>query len=274
MPLAGTIPYNTIAPTVGVPAPTLTRLFRYAITIGFFTEPQEGHVAHTPPSRILATNPDALDAMGMILHELGPATLAFPEALARFGGALEEPNKTAYNIANDTDLGIYDFLGQNPERGRRFGGAMRFFSGGGGSYIQHLLDAFPWMDPAHDREDFTVVDVGGGHGSVSVNLAQRTQKIRFIVQDLESEVREGRKVLPETLEGRVTFQVHDFFMPQTVVGADVYFLRWILHNWSDEYCVRILRNMVPALKRGARVMVYEHVMEGGVDALLSKKRER
>lgn len=32
---------------------------------------------------------------------------------------------------------------------------------------------------------------------------------------------------------------------QPVKDADVYFMRAVLHNWPDEYCVRILRNLLP-----------------------------
>ncbi|KAK7181590.1 hypothetical protein DPSP01_011407 [Paraphaeosphaeria sporulosa] len=272
VPLVGSTTYTAVAAQVDVPLDHLIRLVRYAITIGYFTEPIPDHVAHSPASRLLAVNPDAFDAMGMILNELGPSTHAFPAALTRFA-ASEEPNETAYNIANDTDLAIYDFLAQHPERARRFGGAMRFFSGGGGNYIQALLDAFPWTDAANDRDDFVVVDVGGGHGSVAVALAGHTAHMRFIVQDKEETVAEGRNVLPAALEGRVEFQTHDFFTPQPL-AADIYFFRWIFHNWSYKYCVRILQNLVPALKPGARIMVYEHVVEPGVDVLLSKKKER
>ena len=54
--------------------------------------------------------------------------------------------------------------------------------------------------------------------------------------------------------------VHDFFKPQPVSGADVYFFRWIFHNWSDKYCIQILRNLIPALKRGARVIISDAVL--------------
>lgn len=272
VPLAGSITYAAIATQISVPTDHLTRLFRYAITLGFFAEPAPSHVAHSPLSRLLVVNLDGFDAMGMILNELGPTTHAFPEALTRFA-ASEEPNETAYNIANDTNLGIYDFLAQNPERARRFGAAMRFFSGDGGTYIQALLHAFPWTDDAHDRDDFVVVDVGGGHGSVSSTLAGHTSKMRFVVQDKEATVDEGRRLLPATLQNRVSFRTHDFFATQPIT-ADIYFFRWIFHNWSDKYCILILQNLIPAMKTGARVMVYEHVMEPDVDMLLSKKRER
>lgn len=53
---------------------------------------------------------------------------------------------------------------------------------------------------------------------------------------------------------------HDFFTEQPVVGADVYLFRWIMHNWSDKYCVKILRCLIPALKPGAKIIVNDNVL--------------
>ena len=53
---------------------------------------------------------------------------------------------------------------------------------------------------------------------------------------------------------------HDFFEEQPVKGADVYLLRWVLHDWSDSYAVRILRALIPALNKGARVILNETVL--------------
>ncbi|KUJ12941.1 S-adenosyl-L-methionine-dependent methyltransferase [Mollisia scopiformis] len=44
---------------------------------------------------------------------------------------------------------------------------------------------------------------------------------------------------------------------QPVKWADVYYLRLVLHDWSDKYAIRILRNLIPALRKGARVLVSE-----------------
>jgi O-methyltransferase domain len=48
---------------------------------------------------------------------------------------------------------------------------------------------------------------------------------------------------------------HDFFTPQVVKDADIYLYRWIFHNWDDEKCIEILRNTIPALKKGARILI-------------------
>ena len=53
---------------------------------------------------------------------------------------------------------------------------------------------------------------------------------------------------------------HDFFTEQPIKSADVYLLRWILHDWSDAYALKILRALVPALKPGARLCICEQVL--------------
>jgi hypothetical protein len=49
------------------------------------------------------------------------------------------------------------------------------------------------------------------------------------------------------------------FEPQPVAGADIYMLKWILHDWPDAESVAILRALVPALKPGARVVFIDYV---------------
>ena len=44
-------------------------------------------------------------------------------------------------------------------------------------------------------------------------------------------------------------------------GLLVYYFRWIVHNYSNPYAVKLLRNLVPALKPGARVIINEHCLE-------------
>lgn len=54
--------------------------------------------------------------------------------------------------------------------------------------------------------------------------------------------------------------VHDFFTPQPV-AADAYFFRMIFHDWSNKNCVRILRALVPVLRKGAKVLINDTVCQ-------------
>lgn len=49
-------------------------------------------------------------------------------------------------------------------------------------------------------------------------------------------------------QSRLTFMQHDFFTPQPIRDANVYFVRQCFHNYNDADCVRILQALVPALE--------------------------
>lgn len=92
--------------------------------------------------------------------------------------------------------------------------------------------------------------------------------LSVVIQDLPEVIAQA-----SPSETHISFMTHDFFTPQPVV-ADVYLFRWILHNWSDKYCVRILRALVPALKPGARIVINEHVMPRNISGGSRWKEER
>ena len=133
---------------------------------------------------------------------------------------------------------------------------MTWFSTRPGLEAAHIVNGFSW----EALQNGTVVDVGGSHGSVSIALAQSFPSLHITVQDQPEVVREGRSKLPKGLQDRVAFMEHDLFSEQPVTSADVYLLRWILHDWPDAYAMKILRALVPALKSGSRVCICEQVL--------------
>ena len=44
------------------------------------------------------------------------------------------------------------------------------------------------------------------------------------------------------------------------LGAKFYYLRNILHDWPDERCVAILKNLIPALSPDSRILIDEMVL--------------
>lgn len=119
----------------------------------------------------------------------------------------------------------------------------------------HVVNNYTWANLGQVH----LVDVGGGAGHVSVELATRFPNISVTVQDMENIFEGADTQIPVALEGRLNYMVHNFFVPQTV-KADIYFFRWIFHNWSDKYCILILKALIPALKPGAKIIVNETCM--------------
>ncbi len=134
---------------------------------------------------------------------------------------------------------------------------MQSLTGGEGYELSYLLDNYDWA--SLDAVSGTVVDIGGSHGFVCVELAKRFKNLKFVVQDLPKTVASAPK-LPDDIASRIEFQAHDFHTQQPVKGADVYLYRWIFHNHSDEYAINMLRQLIPALKKGARVVINDHCL--------------
>ena len=64
--------------------------------------------------------------------------------------------------------------------------------------------------------------------------------------------------LPEDLKNRISYIATDIFQPQTT-AADIYLLKLILHDYPAPAASKILRNLVPALKTGNRVVLIEYI---------------
>jgi hypothetical protein len=163
---------------------------------------------------------------------------------------------------------MFKFFNDHPDREERFKAAMSFLQTFPGLENSYVIESFDWAALGQA----TVVDVGGSHGNVSIDIAKRFPDLHFIVQDLPGVVQDAQAKVPADLADRVTFMAHDFFTEQPVKQAKVYYLRWILHDWSDKYCIQILRALIPALNPGDRVILSERCLEPPCTLPLRKER--
>ena len=147
---------------------------------------------------------------------------------------------------------------KHPHLAKRFANSMRAFSSNPGHSPVHLATGYPWSDipPAS-----TIVEIGGSEGHVSAAIAQKHQHLKFVVQDLPAVIETA--TLPndvdEGVRGRVRYEVHDFLTDQTTQG-EVFLMRWILHDWPDQYVVKILKHLMPALRPGNKILVNDQLM--------------
>ncbi|KAJ7049471.1 S-adenosyl-L-methionine-dependent methyltransferase [Mycena amicta] len=166
---------------------------------------------------------------------------------------LREPgdNVSAFNVAYNTKKTMWDWRQepQNVWRARRFAVGMK---GGGEMFPASIFTEGISGDKL--PKDALVVDVGGSVGSVTLKLAKAFPHLRFVVQDLQKEITEGEKFwadsAPEAIEsGRVKLQVHNFFEPQPVKNAAVYFMR-----------VEIMANTRKAAGAESKLVLFDLVM--------------
>ncbi|PMD14262.1 S-adenosyl-L-methionine-dependent methyltransferase [Hyaloscypha hepaticicola] len=236
VPLHRSISFSTISQEIGLSELNIRRLLRHAMTNRIFHEPVPGFIAHNSHSRVL-TLPQINDWVGFCVEDMWPAA------------AETIPTLKVYPEADDPT--------KDEKRAGRFSGAMKSLLGEEGYELHYLIDGYDWA--SLDAKGATIVDVGGSRGYVSIELAKRFPNLKVIVQDLQGTVESAPKLEGE-MKDRVKFMSQDFFEEQQVRGADVYILRWIMHNYSDKYASRILQRLIPALKNGARILVNDYCL--------------
>ncbi|PWY93216.1 S-adenosyl-L-methionine-dependent methyltransferase [Aspergillus sclerotioniger CBS 115572] len=277
-----------LATIVGVEKKKLGRIMRCLCSIHIFQEIRDGVFANNTISASLVDNDPLRAYIVMFASEALPQSLLDPDL-----GPLYSVNETAWQRAIGTTKARWTWLEEEveqppppptgssgysgpfgpdlahpttfPPRRRSeleiFGLAML---GGGRVFGRaHLFD-YPWG--ALGPDSATVVDVGGGVGGFCLQLSHLYSHLRFVIQDRSPVLSQAEHEVwpqenPDALaRGSVQFIVHDFFDPNPVIGADVYWLRYILHDWSDDYCVRILTNIKSAMRSHSRLLICEQVM--------------
>ncbi|KAK1286394.1 Trans-resveratrol di-O-methyltransferase [Acorus calamus] len=106
----------------------------------------------------------------------------------------------------------------------------------------------------------SLVDVGGGTGALTLTIAKAFPSIKCTVLELPHVVADAPEGTP------VNFVEGNMF--EYVPPSDAVILKWILHDWNDEECVKILKQCktaIPTKEEGGKVMI--------VDMVVNSKRE-
>jgi hypothetical protein len=149
---------------------------------------------------------------------------------------------------------IFDHLGERPEQARVFDQAM---VGVHGQESAAMCDAY-------DFSTFgTVVDVGGGNGSLISTILQRTPKLRGILYDLPHVVERARANLTAAGVADRCATVGGSFFAGVPAGGDAYLMRHIIHDWDDERSLTILGHVRRVIPPAGKLLVGEGVVPPG-----------
>ncbi|KAI0320877.1 S-adenosyl-L-methionine-dependent methyltransferase [Amylostereum chailletii] len=171
------------------------------------------------------------------------------------------PLKSAFATAvTDQQMTMFEWFVNHPRESERFGKAMI-----GYGYVSDsaaAVDNYPWGDLPKGT---SVCDVGGGIGSVLILLARKQPHLRLTLQDLPNVVEQAqgfwRDGCPEAIqERRIQFTPLNFFEQSPEKNQDVYYLKQVFHDWPDEQCRMIIRNIRKVMKPGSRLLIHDYVL--------------
>ncbi|KAJ3848008.1 S-adenosyl-L-methionine-dependent methyltransferase [Lentinula lateritia] len=257
-----------LAIATGVDESHLARVLRYLATRHIFREVEPNVFAHNRNSTLLSKGKSVKeikeDPLGRFDNSPFTAFLhmATDELLAssvHLSAWLRNPEQApaALNMGCKTPKKLWDWYEEpnNEARLRRFTVGMK-----ANAYPSHIFTNGIHGDAL--KSDDVVVDVGGSLGTVTLVLKKAFPKLKYVVQDNDKTITASedywREHSPEAFEsGQVKLQAHNFFEPQPVKNAAVYFLRNILHDWSDEEACEILSNIRDAAGPDSKLIIFE-----------------
>jgi hypothetical protein len=246
-----------IAAARDVDADALYRVLRALSAFGVFQEAAPRRFAQTPASDLLrADHP----------RSLRPFVMFFPDPLHfRAYAHLMHSVKTGETTAGPAfGRPLFDFFKDNPGESAIFNAAMVNITQ---MFIPAILEAYDF------GQTRLLADIGGGHGSVLASVLQRYPNMKGVLFDLPHVVAGATPYLQSMGVGeRCTIIAGDFF--DTIpAGADTYIMKNIIHDWSDEKALTILKNTRAALDQRpekGKLLLLELVVPPGNEPHLSK----
>jgi hypothetical protein len=244
-----------LANSIAVDAQSLYRVLRALSSVGIFAERENRQFELTPLAEYLKTDvPGSLRAIAIMFGGENWRWQPWGEILYSV-----KTKKPAFDHV--FGMPIFPYLNQNPEAAAIFDQAMTSIS----------AKDIPAIASGYDFSSIkTLVDVGGGHGSLLAAILQANPTIKGMVYD-QAAVIAGAKQYLETagLNGCCEAVAGNFF-ESVPSGGDAYMMKHIIHDWDDERAIAILQNCHRAMPDNGKLLVVEHVIPPGNEPSLGK----
>jgi O-methyltransferase len=238
-----------LARAAEVQAPALYRVLRALASVGVFAETKDKRFKLTPLAVTLQkVVPGSMHAAALMLGGKYQED-AWAQLLhgAKTG---EIPFLKAHGVP------FFEYLEKHPEDLKIFGESMTSVSS----------TENPTIAAAYKFSGIrTLVDVGGGNGSLLATILKANPKLKGVLFDLPSvstRAKQDRHVTAKGIAERCTLKSGNFFeaVPK---GGDAYIMKRTLHDWDDAHCATILANCCAAMSEKGRVLVVDAVIPPG-----------
>ena len=167
-------------------------------------------------------------------------------------------------FVEENGMVLFEYTSEHPESAEAFNDTMSNLSQ---SFINEMMNAYGSTLDELEKNEATVIDVGGGHGLVMKSIKEKYPKLNCKVVDLESVVESA----PDKNCG-VEFVAGDFFKPETLPKADLIFMKYILQDWTDDNCKKILKSCHLALNEGGRLLLADSILPNAGESVSPELR--
>jgi hypothetical protein len=250
---AGPKSADELAKVSGSQAKPLYRLLRALASIGIFVENCQRCFALTPLAECLRSDvPGSQRALAITAGE---------HHYHAWGELLYSVRTSKTGFDKVYGMPIFDYLSQHPEEAKAFDDTMVSVHG---RETQAMLDAYDFAGIQ------ILADLGGGNGSLLTAVLRKYPKMRGILYDLPGVATRAKANIEAAGLADRCQVIGGSFFESAPGGADAYLMRHIIHDWNDEQCVRILRNIHRAMGNDGTLLLVESVIPPGNEPFFGK----
>jgi hypothetical protein len=233
-----------LAAATATHAPSLYRLLRALASLGIFAENDRHEFSLTPIGDALR-----IDAPGSARATI--LTIASDWWFSGFGQLRYAVETGRSGLEKTLGMPLFDWLAQNPDQSSLFSETMVGVHGMESAAVAASYDFSRFA---------TIVDVGGAAGHLLTTILGHHAEPRGILYDLPHVVRDAPRLIETRgMSGRVTIEKGSFF-DRVPHGGDAYLLSHIIHDWSEDQCIAILRHCRQAMRSDSRLLLIEMVL--------------
>jgi SAM-dependent methyltransferase len=242
-----------LAAATGSDAPSLFRLMRALSSVGIFSQLGRDRFALSRLAESLQTD---------IHGSLRATVITIGEIHYLACGNLLHSVQTGSPAFNNVfGASLFDYLRQNGDAAEAFDQGMANVS----SMLAYaILMAYDFAGIS------SIIDIGGGQGTLLEKILQFTPDMTGTVFDTPSTIERSKQQLGSNAwSRRCSYVAGDFFtsVPQ---GADAYLLCGVIHDWDDDRAITILRNCRRAMTKDSRVLLIDMIVPDAASASFSK----
>jgi hypothetical protein len=219
---------------------SLTRVLRALTAFGTFQEVSPGVFANNPVSDLFRNRPGGLRNCALFYSS---------DHFLKSASALGHSVVTGQSATNHVfGKSVWEHFRQHPEENEAFNRALAELRG---DEHQQIADTYDWAGVN------TVVDVGGGVGSLLVAILEKQPSIRGVLIEQPEVLCHADPVLSARgVRDRCELVGGSFFDPISAVG-EVWAMCQVLHDWPDAECRTILQRCREAVRATDRLLVME-----------------
>ena len=224
-----------------IPLPRFIRLMRTLVEMGLFEETEDNRYRCTKMGTLLQVeSPNSVRHLAINVSS-DRAYQTWPHLLT----GLQTGKSVFKGVLGES---AYSYLQKNPEDSGIFQAAMGDVSRLEGNAIVEVYDF---------SECRKVVDVGGGQGGLLAAILRRFPDPQGLLFDLPSAT-EGAKVIlgSDELGGRCEI-VSGNFLESVPAGGDLYILKRVMMDRTDEDAHTLLSNIKHAMEHNGRLLIFD-----------------